>query len=255
MPDRMRYALHKFDFRLSSAHAVITKALGQVPHWALSCSFGKDSIVLLDILIEMGHDDMPILYSDRGPEAELPETETVIEQMQERHSFQLVRVVPRLTMFQLYRALGGIPGITAPGNSSLIRRNNLEEPIDGWIKEHNIMGSFLGRRIEENPRTRGKHLSVRGPLHFNVGRDLWVCDPLYNWTGADIWAYIVQNDLPYHPLYDLMARENEGRERARLSNWSGIVGIKYGRWAWLKQHYPDLFNRFAAEFPEVRCYV
>jgi hypothetical protein len=28
-----------------------------------------------------------------------------------------------------------------------------------------------------------------------------------------------------------------------------------GRLVWLKYYYPSLFNRFAAEFPEVRAYV
>jgi hypothetical protein len=35
----------------------------------------------------------------------------------------------------------------------------------------------------------------------------------------------------------------------------GTRSARYGRLTQIKRMYPEWFNRFAAEFPEVRCYV
>jgi phosphoadenosine phosphosulfate reductase len=100
---------------------------------------------------------------------------------------------------------------------------------------------------------------MRGPLYFAETRGLWACYPLAWWSARDVWAYLVQHDLPYNELYDIDPR---GREVARNGAMFGGTQQTYagqpaymGRLAYIKRIYPDWFNRFAAEFPEVRCYV
>lgn len=253
--ERLYYGYHakssKFSYKVANAKQVIDKALLLDAGASLSCSFGKDSLVLLHLLVvDCGLKDLPVVFSDRGLEGELPETYELIAKLRAMFDFNYVPVYPVKTMFELYQELGGVPGISTDDSTGVIKRNNLQSTIDAWCKDNGYGLNFMGRRIEENPKTRGKHLMVRGALHFNKGRDMWTCDPLYNWTGKDIWAYIVSRALPYHPSYDFQFPE--GRERIRLSNWSGAMAAESGRFAFLQKYYPELFNIYAGLFPEIR---
>jgi hypothetical protein len=59
--------------------------------------------------------------------------------------------------------------------------------------------------------------------------------------------------LKYNEIYDKMDMLPE-RER-RVSYWAGESNRQGGRWVWLAKMHPELFNRLAAEFNEVRVFV
>lgn len=243
------YQFHKVDYRIKQAKEIILEALSLDIQWCVNVSFGKDSLVLLDIFLDL-NPDITVLFVNRGLEAELPETPLLIEALQKRRPFNLVEVYPKVTIMSLYEQLGGIPGLTTHDPDSIIRKVTLSEPADEWMKRNDIGGYFMGRRAQENEKTRGKHLRIRGPL-YQKKDELWTCDPLAWWTAKDIWAYIVQKNLPYHPAYDL----EDNREQARMSSWAGMAGVRYGRWKFLQKHYPELWNYFTARFPEARSYT
>ena len=33
-------------------------------------------------------------------------------------------------------------------------------------------------------------------------RGVWKFNPLVDWTDADVWRYVHEHELPYHPLHD-----------------------------------------------------
>jgi phosphoadenosine phosphosulfate reductase len=39
-------------------------------------------------------------------------------------------------------------------------------------------------------------------LERDERRDIWKLNPLADWSEKDIWRYIFEHDLPYHPLHD-----------------------------------------------------
>lgn len=256
-PERWRYELYpakSLQHMVDSAKRVIRKAFERFDssEWCVSVSFGKDSIVLLDIVLDIAP-EIDILFVHRGLDAELPETEDLIEAWQAYRPFSLHIVKPEIGLLDLYRQLGGIPGITVDAPDSVVRETILAPPSDGWMVANGKVGHLMGRRAQENKRTRGTHFQYRGPIHFNKSRGLWTCDPLFEWAARDIWAYIVQRDLPYHPAYDLDI--GIGREEARLSNWSGMTNAPRGRFVLIYRHYPELWNYLAGEFTEVRGYT
>lgn len=112
-------------------------------------------------------------------------------------------------------------------------------------------GAFIGLRKEES-NNRARLFAMRGSLYYAETRKLWACHPLVYWSARDVWAYIVKYDLPYNELYDLAP---QGREMARNGAMLGTRSARYGRLTQIKRMYPEWFNRFAAEFPEVRSYV
>jgi len=53
----------------------------------------------------------------------------------------------------------------------------------------------------------------------------------------------------YDRMWDMPEREQ------RVSYWAGETNRENGRYVWLKRHYPELWNRLAAELPDVRAYA
>lgn len=125
-------------------------------------------------------------------------------------------------------------------------------PIRRLIAAHGFDGVALGLRGEEsygrrmNARTRG--------ATYQYKRDgLWACQPIWDWSYDDVWAFIVTAGLPYCGVYDRLWDAPEVDQR--LSYWAGETKRRHGRYAWLRRNYPELFNRLAARIPEVRNYV
>jgi phosphoadenosine phosphosulfate reductase len=60
--------------------------------------------------------------------------------------------------------------------------------VDAWIS---------GIRREQAP-TRAD----AAKLEHDERRGIWKVNPLADWTEKDLWAYIFEYELPYHPLHD-----------------------------------------------------
>jgi phosphoadenosine phosphosulfate reductase len=63
------------------------------------------------------------------------------------------------------------------------------DDVDAWI---------TGIRREQTSRR-----AVVRKLEHDERRGIFKLNPLADWTERDIWRYIFEHDLPYHPLHDL----------------------------------------------------
>lgn len=213
---------------------------------AVSVSFGKDSECVMDLMLESDPNTI-LVWSDRGEEAEYPETYELVEKLKERYQFNLHTVYPKYTMFEIYRKFGLVeiePGLT----KSIIKHINVVEPMKRFSDDNGIDGSVTGLRIEES-RGRAMMGKIRGPLFYGKERGMWIANPILYWSGRDVWAYIVSRELPYHPIYD--KNPLTSREKTRLSNWSGLYNHHLGRVVELQLTYPELYQKLVNEFPEV----
>ena len=39
-------------------------------------------------------------------------------------------------------------------------------------------------------------------IEWDEARGVWKFNPLADWTDRDVWSYVHEHDLPYHPLHD-----------------------------------------------------
>jgi hypothetical protein len=126
-----------------------------------------------------------------------------------------------------------------------------EREIDGEARQRGFSGNLMGMRREES-RNRARHFAMRGHTYFNASRGFWCCNPLHNWTGDDIWAYIVSRNLPYSELYDA-----DGWDRNTLRNGLMIGGgmQSYGAYLLLKRLYPEMWNRVCGRYPFLRGFA
>jgi len=237
--------------RVERARGIVGRALGQAANPYVACSFGKDSIVLLDLVQDV-QPDIPVMYHDSG--VELPESVQVRAWLEERGRLPhlVVSRPPRPVLEAL--AADHREAVFGRDDHAAYDREALVAPIDATVREQGFDLVFLGLRKQESLRRR-KLLGHRGPLFYAESRGVWECCPLADWRAEDVFAYLaIREALPVHPAYS-MTLLAEDRGRIRVNWWCSVAMANRGRLVWLKYYYPSLFNRFAAEFPEVRAYV
>lgn len=226
---------------------MISRALDTATPWYIAFSGGKDSTVLLDLVLRVAP-DTPVFWGDDG--WDYPETLQFLADTAARYDFRLWRVRNRGNIAGFGRWVGHAdwPGAN-PGPwdyecSSFDDHSRL-------LLELGYQGVFLGLRQEESVARRLR-LRQAGPLAFVRGEGLWHCAPLGRWTWRDVWAYIHSRELPYNPIYDRLAALGVAPECQRVGP---LIAWGQDCYATLQRGWPELFNRFATEFPEVRCYV
>ncbi len=121
-----------------------------------------------------------------------------------------------------------------------------------WAESYGFNGVFLGLRKEES-QGRQMSLTIRSPI-YQMKSGFWKCCPLANWTGKDVWAYIISKDLVYPEFYNFTAL-GDSREWIRSASWVTTDGANKGRLVWLKYYYPQYYRQLLREFPEVGRYA
>ena len=202
--------LPQFKRKVEQAKAVIREALAIAPAY-VACSWGKDSLVLADIVASIV--EKPLICHVTGPNSELLNNyNEVAEAFCDRHK-QVE-----------YRVLGG------DGRPSW-------EVFQSHVHELPPM-VFLGLRTEE-AKYRAISLKKYGQIHqYKSGT--WRCCPLAWWGWKDVWAYIVSQDLTYLKSYDHPAEES--RSLSRTSSITTRRGEQFGRIERMKRISPEYYN-------------
>jgi 3'-phosphoadenosine 5'-phosphosulfate sulfotransferase (PAPS reductase)/FAD synthetase len=260
MKDKEEYLLHAkldtFQRRVHSTRDFMADCEAKYGPLALSVSWGKDSLVMAHLAKDLS---LPHVWLYAGEFDDWPDTERVAREFCERWP-TVTHKVECTSVVKCYRSTGGFYVFAeSPGQKKADRlySDSFVETITKAIKDVGCRGSFIGLRAEES-RGRLRLLRFRGQSLYSKTHQLWECFPLAWWTGRDIWAYIFSNDIPYSRMYDLYPDRERARNGAMFAATVPNVGgvdTYFGQFALIKRHYPELFNRFAAEFPEVRCYV
>ena len=234
--------LHSHQYRVDQAQKYITEWLNRIQNPYIAFSTGKDSTCILHLVREQ-YANVPAVYFDA--DCAFPESEEMLMQTEN------VIIYPALEpLLKTFKRFGGFDNGAALERETM--HTTVYEPIKRLIAEYNFDGVCYGLRAQES-HARKMNARMRGAV-FQYKRDgLWACQPIVNWLYDDVWAFIVSHNLFYCKVYDRMW--DMPQEDQRLSYWAGSTKKRWGRWAFLKQNYPELFNRFAVEFPEVRSYV
>jgi phosphoadenosine phosphosulfate reductase len=149
------------------------------PGLVLACSFQKEESVLIDMIMQI-EPGARIFTIDTG--VLFPETYAVWKQVEVRYGVKV----------EVYDAAN--PERPWTGGSHCcgeLKVAALEEALagaDAWV---------TGIRREQAP-TRASAQQVER----DERRGIWKFNPLAAWTNKDVWNYISEHDLPYHPLHD-----------------------------------------------------
>ena len=254
----MVYKLHaelkEFKAKVQRSLLLIQKAVARSKRPYVACSWGKDSICLLH-LVASQRPGVDVIYVHCGEYDDWPGTEELMEKYKAMLPIT-VHVAEAMSVVETYRLVGHFyvfPSTPAERAADAAYNRAFFRAIIGKARELGCDLAFIGLTKEES-KIRRRLLERRGALFYSRTHKMWECFPLADWTGRDVWAYIFAHNLPYLELYDLAPDREKARNGAMFA--ATIRGGGYfGQLALLKRMYPELFNRFAAEFPEVRCYV
>jgi len=176
----------------STAQQRVEWALANGPaNAALSSSFGAQAAVMLHMLTQQ-QADIPVVLIDTG--YLFPETYRFADELQGRLQLNLQVFRPLVSRAWMEARHGRLweQGVVGIDQYNGLRK---VEPMKRALKELGIGTWFTGlRRSQANSRSHTPVLQQRdGRLKVN---------PIVDWTDRDIWVYLKQHDLPYHPLWD-----------------------------------------------------
>lgn len=238
-----------FRRRIKNAACIISEALRTIENPYLSCSFGKDSVVLLHLVLQQSP-SIPIVFIDSG--YCFPDTYEVRDAFVNKYNINLVELQQTHDYIEVIDQYG-LPDDRTGAQQKKVVQILKKDPANRWAKDNNCKGHFWGLRKEESTGRRVL-LNSKGALFYAKGAGLWRCAPLADWQWEDIWAYIHIYDLPYSKIYDKTGFCDP--KQIRNTSWITTDGAaQNGRIVWLKFYYPDIFARLAQKFPSIKGYT
>mgnify|MGYP000656188618 FL=1 len=227
--------------RVDATKREIEKA-ARLGRMVISTSWGKDSIALLDVVIEvLGHVEAMHLASTYA----LPGSEHVKEHFAARCIVHEVPSAMPLAELVEWLQENGL-GYERTRVRGAGKKRKASSGI-GWAKEHGYTVQALGMRAEES-NGRRTCFRVRGLTYPAHG--LTITNPIGWWTVKDTWARIASRGLPYPSLYD-KETHGETRETLRNSGWLTVPSAQVdSRVSWLRVHYPAQYEALVAAFPQ-----
>jgi phosphoadenosine phosphosulfate reductase len=155
---------------------------------AVTSSFQTQSIPLLNF-VSLVTPQMPVYFIDTG--YHFPETFAFRDQIAEDFNLNLKIVKPELERTE-FESQFGLAYQSDPDECCFVNKVMplqivLENEMDAWVNG-----------IRRDQTLHRKYYQV---LNKHIVHPVKVICPLINWTQQDIDTYIVENDLPKHPLW------------------------------------------------------
>ena len=158
------------------AEDVVAEAVGRFhPRVVLACSFQKEESVLIDMLMEI-EPQARVFTIDTG--VLFPETYDVWRAVEERYGLKV----------EVQDAAGPWSAENCCGEAKVAGLNRALEGAEAWI---------TGVRREQSPTRANAEQVERDEV-----RGIWKFNPLVDWSEKDVWNYLHERELPYHPLHD-----------------------------------------------------
>jgi phosphoadenosine phosphosulfate reductase len=158
---------------------------------ALSSSFGAQAAVSLHLLTR-AQPDIPVILVDTG--YLFPETYRFIDDLTERLNLNL-QVYRAATTSGWQEARHGQRWNQGVYGLNSYNEENKVEPMRRALRELGVSTWFAGLR-----RGQSQSRSSIPFLDWSGGR--WKVHPIADWTDRDVYLYLKEHELPYHPLWE-----------------------------------------------------
>jgi phosphoadenosine phosphosulfate reductase len=193
------------DLESLSAQEVLAHVVDEYhPRLYVACSFQKEASVILDILLAI-EPAARVFTLDTG--VLFPETYEMWRRIEQRYEIEI----------DVYRG-DWIDGLWHRDPDSCCGMRKVEpleralSGVDAWI---------TGLRREQSAARADTPKLGADSGHPGKLK----CAPLADWSEKDVWRYIVENDVPYHPLHD------RGYASIGCTHCTSPGGGRDGRWA------------------------
>jgi 3'-phosphoadenosine 5'-phosphosulfate sulfotransferase (PAPS reductase)/FAD synthetase len=233
--------------RVVQARRIIGTALETANNWAVMWSGGKDSTAMADLAL--GLDSNLELVSEKD-DLDFPGEREYIEKLATRWGARLTILEPSISP----AAWMAEHGADMRGDADIhSRAAGLSKAcfygvVEAYTSTRPIM---LGLRAEEG-QGRNKNRAKRGTV-YRKRSDQWVACPLSDWSGIDVYAYLISRQIPILPIYKCVAMMHKSEPwRIRKSWWLPGSSARHGQATWLRRYYPSLYERLVSWVPSTQ---
>lgn len=159
----------------------------------MTTSFGIHSAVMLHLATRVVP-DIPVIWIDTGY---LPaETYKFVEELTEKLDLNLKIYQSPMSparMEALYGRLWEENSVEALNRYDRIRK---VEPMQRALKDLGATGWLAGLRQDQTDHRKSlQRIGKQG--------DIYKVLPIFEWNSRDVYYYLTNNELPYHPYFDL----------------------------------------------------
>lgn len=157
----------------------------------LTTSFGVQSAVMLH-LVTSQVPEIPVVFIDTG--YLFPETYRFAEELTERLNLNL-KIYRSQKSAAHQEAVHG--KLWEQGLDGLDRYNKINkvEPMNRAVIELGAVAWLSGLRRNQSSTRENRPIAEKQ-------NKTWKIYPILDWTDRDIYQYLTENNLPYHPLWD-----------------------------------------------------
>ncbi len=194
------------------------------PRFTMATAFGPEGMVLIHMLAEIAP-QTPIFNLDTG--YQFPETLELRERVKARYGVEVRMVRPTTTVVEYEAQNGGPLYKTDPDRCCFERKISL---LNQSVVGMHAWASAIRR--DQSP-DRAKAAIVAWDKKFGLVK----VSPLANWTKAEIWKLITEQEIPYNALHDQgypsvgcwpCTRSVMFGEDERAGRWSGFAKTECG---------------------------
>ena len=191
-----------FETKLALTNQRIEKALNIYKKPLVSSSFGKDSTVLIHLVMQHTK-DFGVVHNQTG--VELPTDIPFRDFLVKEWGLKLHIVKPKVTFWELVKKFGypkdsrfSKTGDQHPACCKYLK----EYPMKRFIKEHDFDLDFVGLLADEGRQRRWAYIRKGCCLYEHKKWGIFKCIPMIWWNDADVWTYIKKFDVPVNPAYE-----------------------------------------------------
>jgi phosphoadenosine phosphosulfate reductase len=203
-----------------TAEAVLAEMVERFhPGLYVACSFQKEASVILHMILQI-EPRARVFTLDTG--VLFPETYETWRQIERRYGIE-IDGVSGISLGRQAALHGDALWERDPDRCCEIRKvtplREILSGVDAWV---------TGLRREQSPER-----ADTPKLGWDAKHGLWKANPLADWSERDVWSYIHENDVPYHPLHDrgfdsIGCTHCTKPGRGREGRWAGTDKIECG---------------------------
>jgi phosphoadenosine phosphosulfate reductase len=206
-------------------HQVLQWAVSRFhPRLTMATAFGAEGCCIIHMLaaIEPG---VRVFNLETG--YQFPETLALRDRIKSRYGIDVELIRPDLTVPEYEKKHGGSLYVIKPDQCCFDRKTiPLRRAVAGY-------DAWISAIRRDQTTNRAKADIVQWDSKFNLVK----VNPLLAWTKREVWAFILENEIPYNPLHDQgypsigcwpCTRPIADGEDERAGRWAGTAKNECG---------------------------
>lgn len=231
--------------RVEQARSAMEALYRRHPDALLMWSAGKDSTAMVHLAstVRPGCD-----ACSEKDDLDFPGERAYVERWAHQWGVALTIVTPEMSPAEWVAEHAGElgPSTDIHARTAELSRRCFYEVVERAAEDRSAI--VLGLRAEES-RGRALNRYSRG-LEYRKASGQVVAQPIADWTGLDVMAYLVTNEIDPLPVYRCVALMHRLEPwRIRKSWWLPGASARHGYTAWLRHYYPSLYHRIVELVP------